>query len=89
MGLWEVIWTVLGMAGDVLVAGDFFVEIDSYAIASLATHVVRGVTRWGLFLMREVRLLFLWVHSLWESGELRRIRTYTPGLSLRKDTVRV
>jgi len=36
----------------------FFVEIDSYAIASLTTQVASVVTRWGLFLMREVHLHF-------------------------------
>lgn len=36
----------------------FFVEIDSYAIAFLRCKAGK-VTRWGLFLMREVQLYFL------------------------------
>ena len=43
---------------DVLVAGGFFVEIESYAIACLAASVVGQVTRWGLFLMREVHIFW-------------------------------
>jgi len=39
--------------------GGLFVEIDSYAIALCAMQMVDEVTRWGLFLMREVHTLFL------------------------------
>jgi hypothetical protein len=40
--------------GGVLVVGGFFVETESYAIASSHDEV----TRWGLFLMRGVHILF-------------------------------
>jgi len=60
--------------GDVLVVGGLFVEINSYAIASCAMKIVSGVTRWGLFLMREVHS-FWRVHSLWKAEMVQRART--------------
>jgi hypothetical protein len=56
--------TVLGVVG-MFWSLNLFVVIDSYAIASLHASGWE-VTRWGLFLMREVHFLFQ-IHSLWES----------------------
>jgi len=65
----------------------FFVEIDSYAIASLAMQMVGAVTRWGLFLVRGVQPFFLPPKSIayWKAETLTEDENTNSGSSFAGD----